>query len=72
MTTSPSRKRFIAGAVCPQCHRLDTIALRHNSTGQEYITCVACDYYHDQKSAALPQTKPSANTDGTKPIVWHR
>ncbi|MGX8939887.1 YheV family putative zinc ribbon protein [Symbiopectobacterium sp. Eva_TO] len=37
------RKRFIAGAVCPQCQAQDTLAV-----GQEahvdVVTCVKCGY----------------------------
>ena len=70
MTNKPhNRKRFIAGALCPKCHHMDTIALLYNAQHQEYITCVACGYHHDQADA-LPPKAPSAKT--IKPVVWHK
>jgi len=35
------KKRFIAGAVCPQCKAMDTMALTKEQ-GVEKVTCVAC------------------------------
>ena len=35
------KKRFIAGAVCPKCKAMDTMALtKENSV--EKVTCVSC------------------------------
>ena len=34
-------KRFIAGAICPNCKSKDTIAL---SPDDKKIFCVSCDY----------------------------
>ncbi|ATA26368.1 hypothetical protein BIY26_03070 [Brenneria goodwinii] len=37
------RKRFIAGAICPQCQTQDTLAVgRENQT--ETVVCVKCGY----------------------------
>ena len=44
-----TRKRFIAGAKCPQCHAQDTVVLLMNDL--EQIECVACGY-HDQRPTA--------------------
>jgi len=38
----PLKKRFIAGAVCPKCKALDTLALTKEN-GVEKVTCVSCD-----------------------------
>lgn len=35
------KKRFIAGAVCPKCKAMDTMALTKEN-GVETVTCVAC------------------------------
>jgi len=36
-----SKKRFIAGAICPKCKTMDTMALtKENSV--EKVTCVSC------------------------------
>lgn len=39
--TNQTKKRFIAGAVCPKCKKVDTMALtkEHNI---EKVTCIAC------------------------------
>lgn len=35
------KKRFIAGAICPQCNAQDTMALTKED-GVEKVTCVSC------------------------------
>jgi len=35
------KKRFIAGAVCPKCKSMDTMALTKEN-GVEKVTCVSC------------------------------
>ena len=35
------KKRFIAGAVCPKCSAMDTMALTKEN-GIEKVTCVSC------------------------------
>ena len=34
-------RRFVAGAICPKCKKIDTIAL---SADDKRIFCVSCDY----------------------------
>ncbi|QHB34306.1 YheV family putative metal-binding protein [Yersinia canariae] len=50
-TTSNSktktRKRFIAGAVCPQCKALDTLALWREDH-VEVVECVKCGHHQRQ------------------------
>ena len=38
---SVMKKRFIAGAVCPKCKAMDTMALTKENN-VEMVTCVAC------------------------------
>ncbi|RCU43784.1 MULTISPECIES: YheV family putative zinc ribbon protein [Corallincola] len=38
------RKRFIAGATCPECQQQDTIMV-YFEDDVEQIACVACDYH---------------------------
>lgn len=45
------KKRFIAGAVCPKCKALDTMALTKEN-GVEKVTCVSCG---DQMTQSEPQ-----------------
>ncbi len=41
------RKRFIAGAVCPQCQQQDTLALWQQQE-TEQVQCVSCGYLMQQ------------------------
>lgn len=41
MTTS--KKRFIAGAVCPKCSAMDRIMM-YKKDGKDYRECVACGF----------------------------
>ncbi|MEL0630223.1 YheV family putative zinc ribbon protein [Psychromonas aquatilis] len=43
MSVSKNKKRFIAGAECPKCKTIDSIALTIENA-VETLTCVACDY----------------------------
>ena len=40
-------KRFVAGAVCPRCAKMDTIRVYRNDI-REYRECVKCDYKDGQ------------------------
>lgn len=42
-----TRKRFIAGAVCPQCNALDTLALWREDQ-VEVVECVKCGHHQRQ------------------------
>jgi len=47
MPAPRSKKRFIAGAECPNCKTLDSVALTLEN-GIETLICVACDYTQTQ------------------------
>ncbi|MEL0658579.1 YheV family putative zinc ribbon protein [Psychromonas arctica] len=47
MPVSKNKKRFIAGAECPQCKTIDSIALTLENA-VETLTCVYCDYTQTQ------------------------
>lgn len=47
MAFSKNKKRFIAGAHCPQCKTLDTIALTLENM-IETLTCIECGYIQKQ------------------------
>ncbi|MFD2165409.1 YheV family putative zinc ribbon protein [Thalassotalea euphylliae] len=44
------KKRFIAGAVCPSCKAMDTMALTKED-GVEKVTCVSCGEQMTQPEA---------------------
>ena len=47
MQDRPARRRFIAGAVCPRCGKMDKMVVNLDTDQRE---CVACDF-----SEARPQ-----------------
>jgi uncharacterized metal-binding protein (TIGR02443 family) len=38
------QRRFIAGAVCPQCSEIDKIVMYDDAAGQRVRECVRCGY----------------------------
>lgn len=44
---SAIRKRFIAGAVCPDCNAMDTLAVWHEEH-TERVECIQCGYHQRQ------------------------
>lgn len=44
------KKRFIAGATCPKCKAMDTLALTKEN-GVETVTCVSCHHQMSQPEA---------------------
>lgn len=42
-----AKKRFIAGATCPKCHAMDTMALTKEND-VEKVTCVNCNHQMTQ------------------------
>lgn len=47
-------KRFVAGAVCPRCAKMDTIRTYRNDI-REYRECVKCDYKDGQNLDGSPE-----------------
>ncbi|HVV68677.1 MAG TPA: YheV family putative zinc ribbon protein [Gammaproteobacteria bacterium] len=47
------KKHFIAGAICPQCKKFDTIQWIYQA--EEHIECVACGY--SEKKPELNQNQ---------------
>ena len=47
MALSKIKKRFIAGANCPQCNALDTVALTLENA-VETLSCVSCGFKQSQ------------------------
>lgn len=41
--TDKTKKRFVAGAVCPRCGLMDKIVI-YRSDNKEYRECVSCDF----------------------------
>lgn len=51
------RKRFIAGASCPQCHAHDTLALSLEGD-QEKVACVQCNFEMHSREQPLIEATP--------------
>ncbi|MCF2949296.1 YheV family putative metal-binding protein [Paraglaciecola aquimarina] len=62
--TKKTKKRFVAGATCPQCKSLDTIMLFFENN-VEKIECVKCDYHESQTDKQVTKaTRSSENVIG--------
>jgi len=58
------RRRFVAGATCPQCKALDTISL-YFENNVEKLECVACGYNEAQTDDTVSQaTRENENVIG--------
>ncbi|WP_092513438.1 YheV family putative zinc ribbon protein [Xenorhabdus mauleonii] len=49
---SVSRKRFIAGAVCPKCQSQDTLAMWQENK-VDIVECVSCGHIQRQTDEAV-------------------
>jgi hypothetical protein len=71
MQDKAKRRRFIAGAVCPRCARMDKIVVNLDTNQRE---CVACGFSEerpgcDQSGRDRPDPgQPAAAADDTGPI----
>ncbi len=62
--TKRTRKRFVAGAVCPKCQAMDTIMLFFENN-IEKLECVECGYHESQADQQVDQAKrPNENVIG--------
>ncbi len=61
--TNKLRKRFIAGAVCPQCKAMDSIML-YFENHVEKLQCVKCEYKDVQS-----QTDVSEQVERTADVI---
>lgn len=54
------RKRFIAGAVCPECRAQDTLAVGFEDRA-EVVECVKCGYRQTRPDASARDAGRSAD-----------
>lgn len=58
------KKRFIAGAVCPQCKSMDTLMLFFRDN-VEQVECVTCGYHKTRPQDEIEQVaRPNENVIG--------
>ena len=43
-----TKRRFVAGAVCPRCSEMDKLVV-YNEEGKDYRECVACGYKDEMR-----------------------
>lgn len=43
-----TKRRFVAGAVCPRCSEMDKLVV-FNEEGKDYRECVACGYKEEMR-----------------------
>jgi uncharacterized protein len=43
-----AKRRFMAGAVCPRCSKMDTIVV-YNLDGRDFRECVSCDFKEEMR-----------------------
>lgn len=59
-----TKKRFIAGAICPHCKATDTLML-YMQNNVEKIECVKCKYQQSQvEEKVAEQTRDAENVIG--------
>lgn len=49
-----STKRFIAGAVCPQCQQMDRLVM-YREGERSFRECVSCGFHEEMLLSAAPQ-----------------
>lgn len=65
------KKRFIAGAVCPSCAKLDKIIMYDDLAGERWRECVSCgfkDKIEDEKPLNEPITRVNQARAGEAPL----
>lgn len=55
------KRRFVAGAACPNCKMVDRTVVFHRD-GQDHRECVACGF-SETASGALVPTPPATRTE---------
>lgn len=68
MSSTPTTKRFIAGAVCPACSAMDTIRM-YELDGVPNRECVSCGYADtlDERGNSVPREVPTRVTKVKQP-----
>ena len=67
--TFSSKKRFIAGVVCPQCSQMDKIQV-YSQDGMDYRECISCGFKDQIRIASAPhelKTRVNQNSASDQP-----
>ena len=57
-----TKKRFIAGAVCPECKATDSLMV-FTENEAEFVTCVECNYTMSETDKQPAEKEPSVSRD---------
>lgn len=66
-----TKRRFVAGAVCPRCSEMDKLVV-YNEAGKDYRECVACGYkeeMHFKQVARELETRVNQTEEDKKEAV---
>ena len=65
------KKRFIAGAVCPECKQQDKLVMYDDELHQRWRECVSCDFRERLVEDEQPEivTRVNQPLPGEKPLA---
>lgn len=66
-----SKRRFVAGAVCPRCSQMDKLVV-YSEDGKDYRECVACGYKDEMRFKPVArelETRVNQNEDDKRDAV---
>ena len=65
------KRRFIAGAVCPRCAKMDKLLMFDDDSGERWRECVSCGFKDNvsETKAAEPSTRVNQPRVGEKPLA---
>jgi uncharacterized metal-binding protein (TIGR02443 family) len=65
-----SKRRFIAGAVCPRCSAMDTVVV-YRENEKDYRECISCGFKDEMHFKPQPKELPTRVTDTAKEQEQH-
>jgi len=61
-----NKRRFVAGAVCPRCSKMDKLVV-YTEDGKDFRECVACGYKDEMRFNRMPRELDTrVNQDDTQ------
>lgn len=65
------KRRFIAGAICPACEKLDKVVMFDDDNGERWRECVSCGFKDLLIEQPLDEVKTRVNQAplGEKPLA---
>lgn len=65
------KRRFIAGAVCPECQQLDKVVMYDDSDNQRWRECVSCGFKELLEDMPVDEVSTRVNQlkVGEKPLA---